>query len=75
MDFSKLPIRSVIVKETSLNPDGTNNFVGAYRYDGYSLFDILNTVKLQKKNAEEFPPIIDLYVEISNDKGEKVILS
>ena len=75
VDFSKLPIRSVIVKETNLNPDGTNKFVGAYRYDGYSLFDILNTVKLQKKNAEEFPPIIDLYVEVSNDNGEKVIIT
>lgn len=75
VDFSKLPIRSVIVKETNLNPDGTNKFVGAYRYDGYSLFDILNTVKLQKKNKEEFPPIIDLYVEISNDKGERIVLT
>ncbi|RPH30722.1 MAG: hypothetical protein EHM93_15305 [Bacteroidales bacterium] len=75
VDFSKLPIRSVIVKETNLNPDGSNKFVGAYRYDGYSLFDILNSVKLQKKNVVEFPPIIDLYVEISNDNGEKVIFS
>jgi len=75
VDFTKLPIRSVIVKETNLNPDGSNKFVGAYRYDGYSLFDILNLVKLQKKNANEFPPIIDLYVEVSNDKGEKVIFS
>ena len=75
VDFSKLPIRSVIVKETKLNSDGTNKFIGAYRYDGYSLFDILNTVKLQKKNAEEFPPIIDQYVEVSNANGEKVILS
>jgi len=75
VDFSKLPIRSVIVKETKLNPDGSNTFVGAFRYDGYSLFDILNEVKLQKKNAAEFAPIIDLYVEVSNDKGEKVIFS
>lgn len=75
VDFSKLPIHSVIVKETNLNSDGSNKFVGAYRYDGYSLFDILNSVKLQKKNVTEFPPIIDLYVEISNDKGEKVIFS
>jgi len=75
VDFSKLPLRSVIVKETSLNDDGTNKFIGAYRYDGYSLFDILNSVKLQKKNNDEFPPIIDLYVEVSNDKGDKVIFS
>ncbi|MHC1704267.1 MAG: hypothetical protein AB9846_10200 [Tenuifilaceae bacterium] len=75
VDFSKLPIRSVIVKETILNPDGSNSFVGAYRYDGYSLFDILNYVKLQKKNEIEFPPIIDLFVEVSNEKGEKVVFS
>jgi hypothetical protein len=75
VDFSKLPVRSVIVKEASLKEDATNQFIGAYRYDGYSLFDILNHAKLQKKNAEEFPPIIDLYVEISNDAGEKIVIS
>lgn len=75
VDYSKLPIRTVIVKESNLNSDGSNKFIGAYRYDGYSLFDILNSVKLQKKNIDEFPPIIDLFVEISNDKGEKVIFS
>jgi len=75
VDFSKLQKRSVIVKETLLKEDGSNAFIGAYRYDGYSLFDILNDRILKKKNAEEFPPIIDLYVEIENDKGEKVVLS
>ena len=75
VDFSKLSIHSVIVKETQLNPDGSNKFIGAYRYDGYSLFDILNSVKLQKKNINEFSPIIDLYVEVSNDNGDKVIFS
>lgn len=75
VDFSKIPVRSVIVKEASLKEDGTNQFIGAYRYDGYSLFDILNHAKLQKKNEEEFPPIIDLYVEISNDAGEKIVIS
>lgn len=75
VDFSKLTVRSVICKETSLNADNTNKFIGAYRYDGYSLFDILNSVILQKKNKEEFPPIIDLYIEISNDKGDKAVFS
>ncbi|HPV57851.1 MAG TPA: hypothetical protein PKW61_12030, partial [Tenuifilaceae bacterium] len=49
--------------------------IGAYRYDGYSLFDILNTVKIQKKNADIFPPIIDLYIEVSNNAGDKVVFS
>jgi hypothetical protein len=75
VDFTKLAKHSVIVKETLLKDDGTDEFVGAYRYDGYSLFDILNDRILQKKNAAEFKPIIDIYVEIENQKGEKVILS
>jgi hypothetical protein len=73
--FTKLQKRTVIVKETLLNEDGTNRFVGAYRYDGYSLFDILNDRILKKKNKAEFAPIIDTYVEIENAKGEKVIFT
>jgi len=75
VDFSKLQKHSVIVKETILKADGKDSFVGAYRYDGYSLFDILSDRILKKQNAAEFKPIIDLYVEIENDKGEKVIMS
>jgi hypothetical protein len=75
VDFTALPKRSVIVKEALLTGDSANSFVGAYRYDGYSIFDILNDRKLNKNNKEEFPPIIDSYVEIENDKGEKVVLS
>ncbi len=75
VDFSRLPVRTVIVKEALLNPDGTNRFIGAYRYDGYSLFDILQDYVLDKKNKETFRPIIDLYVVIENDKGEQVVLS
>ena len=74
VDFSKLPLRSVIAKEALLE-NGEEKFVGAYRYDGYSLYDILNNSLLQKKNVTEFEPIIDLYVEIENAKGEKVIVS
>jgi hypothetical protein len=75
VDLSKLSKHSVIVKETLLKEDGTDAFVGAYRYDGYSLFDILTNRIIKKKNVSEFKPIIDLYVEIENLKGEKVILS
>lgn len=73
-NLETLPLRSVIVKETLLN-NGKDKFVGAYRYDGYSLYDILNQCILKKKNEAEFPPIIDLYVEIENDKGDKVVCS
>jgi hypothetical protein len=75
VDFSLLKKHSIIVKETLLDSAGKDKFVGAYRYDGYSLFDILEKRILQKVNAEEFNPIIDMYVEIENEKGEKVVFS
>ncbi|MCX6251391.1 MAG: hypothetical protein NTX61_11645 [Bacteroidetes bacterium] len=75
VDLTLLPKHSVIIKETLLTADGKDKFIGAYRYDGYSLFDILNNRYIKKKNRETFPSIIDLYVEIENDKGEKVIIS
>ncbi len=75
VDFSKLSKHLVIVKETILQGEGQDSFVGAYRYDGYSLFDILNDRIIKKKNAAEYKPIIDLFVEIENSNGEKVILS
>ena len=75
VDFAGLAKRSVIVKEAVLDENGKNKFIGAYRYDGYSLFDILNNRVLNKKNKQDFHPIIDLYVEVENEKGEKVVFS
>ncbi|HPF02404.1 MAG TPA: hypothetical protein PLV06_01815 [Bacteroidales bacterium] len=75
VDFSSLPVHSVIVKEALLEPSGSNRFTGAFRYDGYSLFDILNMCVIKKANAEEFNSIIDLYVEVENEKGEKAVFS
>jgi hypothetical protein len=75
VDFSALPVRSVIVKEALLDSSGSDRFIGTYRYDGYSLFDALNDRILKKANNSEFSPIIDLFVEIENDKGEKVVFS
>jgi hypothetical protein len=74
VDFSVLPLHSIIVKETVIDGDG-DAFTGAYRYDGYSLYDILNERHLNKKNAKVFSRIIDLFVEIENDKGENVVIS
>ncbi len=74
VDLSRLPKHSITVKETTLS-DGAVGFTGAYRYDGYSVYDILDRVVLKKKNEAEFPPIIDLYVEITNDRGETVVFS
>ena len=64
----------MIVKE-ALADGNQNRFTGAYRYDGYSLYDILNHSILKKKNETEFPPIIDLFVKVENDRGESIILS
>jgi hypothetical protein len=75
VNFSELPLRSVIVKEAIPGANNEPSFVGAYRYDGYSLVDILNVFPVRKINAEEFPPLVDVYVLIENDKGQKVVLS
>jgi hypothetical protein len=75
VDFSTLNKHSVIVKETLLDSAGKDRFTGAFRYDGYSLFDILEKSIIKKANTEEFSPIIDLFVEIENDNGEKVVFS
>jgi len=75
VDLKSMTKHSVIVKEALLKEDEKNAFTGAYRYDGYSLFDILTDRIINKKNKEEFSSIIDLYVEIENDKGEKVVVS
>ncbi|NTW23217.1 MAG: hypothetical protein HGA37_00845 [Lentimicrobium sp.] len=74
VDFSLLPVRQLVVKETAFNGEN-GKFEGAYQYEGYSLYDILDKVVLKKKNETEFPPIIDLYVEIENADGEKIVLS
>ena len=75
VNLKEFPVRSVTVKETLLDGDGGNKFIGAYRYDGYSLFDILNTRKIKKTETNKFNPVIDLYVEVENEKGEKAIFS
>jgi hypothetical protein len=75
VDLSSLPLHSVIVKETLLDSAGNDKFSGAFRYDGYSLFDILNNRKIKKVNINEFSSIIDLYVDVENDKGEKTTFS
>ena len=75
VDLNKLPKRSVIVKEAILDEGGGNKFTGAFRYDGYSLLDILDNIKIIKTNADEFQSVIDLYVEIENASGEKTVFS
>jgi hypothetical protein len=67
--------REVMVKEAFYDHEKGIDFVGAYRYRGYSLFDLLHPFNYQKKNADEFKPAIDLYLVIENDQGKSVSFS
>ncbi len=67
--------REVFIREAVPGPEGIPEFTGAYRYRGYSLFDLLHPFEYQKENAEEFPPGTDLYIVISNDEGDSVVYS
>ncbi len=74
VELGSLPRRSLIVREARLEK-GAIAFIGSYRYDGYSLFDILKEKIVAKKNQAEFNSIIDLLVAVENARGDKVILS
>lgn len=74
VSFEGMPLRSVVVKETRLH-QGEDDFVGAYCYQGYSLSDLLDHVAVDKANKEEFAPIIDLFVMVTNEKGDTAVLS
>jgi hypothetical protein len=74
VNLGNLPRRSLIIREARLEK-GAIVFIGSYRYEGYSLFDILKEKVVAKKNQAEFRSIIDLLVAVENAKGEKVILS
>jgi hypothetical protein len=75
VNLRRLYKREVFYKQGTQSDSGTVNFVGAYRYRGYSMFDLLNPFILDKKNAEEFRPATDVYIIIENDKGDKVVFS
>lgn len=74
VNFRKLYKREVVVKEATIINDEVE-FIGAFRYIGYSLFDILHPYVVAKKNNDEFPPHVDLYIEVKNDKNESVVFS
>lgn len=75
IDFNKFYHREVFVKETMINNKNEPEFIGAYRYSGYSLFDLLNEYVPAKKNAAIFRPEIDLYIKVENDHGDYVVFS
>ncbi|GEM_PF-232625 len=67
--------REVYIKKSTYNKEEGVKFVGAYRYRGYSLFDLLHNFVMDKKNHKEFGPITDVYIVVENDKGESVVFS
>jgi hypothetical protein len=75
VDIAALPLRQVLVREARTTAEGHAEFVGAYVYQGYSLFDILRERTLKKKNEAEFGPIIDLMVAVENAAGETSVYS
>jgi len=75
VSYKKYGKREVIHKQATQNDSGRVDFFGAYRYRGYSLFDLLNPFFVEKKNAEEFVPTTDVYIIIENDKGDRVAFS
>ncbi len=74
VDLASLPRHSLIVREARTGKEGLA-FVGSYRYDGASLFDILKEKVVAKKNEAEMRSVIDLLVAVENAQGDKVILS
>jgi hypothetical protein len=74
IDLDNYYKREVFVKECTLNHNKME-FIGAYRYCGYSLFDLLHPFDVEKKNAEEFKSSIDMYVVIENAQGETTVFS
>ena len=72
--LEKLPWHSVTVREVIMESDSAK-FLGAFRYDGVALCDILSSVKIDKLSKEDFYPPVDLYVEVWNDAGEFAVFS
>ena len=74
--LSKFPLRTVTVKEAMYCKEGDSiAFLGAFRYEGYALCDILSAVKVDKESKEDLWPPIDLYIEVRNDAGDTAVFS
>lgn len=69
-----LPLCSFPYKEVKRNGDHLK-FIGSYYVTGYSLYDILKNVKVKKSNDKDFHPLVDLYLVIENDSGDKTVFS
>jgi len=75
INLKKYYKREVVLKESRFDIDSGIMFTGAYRYKGYSLFDLLHEYNLDKKNTALFRPQIDAYIKVENSNGESVVFS
>jgi hypothetical protein len=74
VELTSLPLCSIAIKEVVFE-NNKDKIKGAYFYSGYSLYDIINSKTVKKTNEKDFKPFVDLYVVVSNDKGEKTVFS
>ncbi len=74
VDLKALPLRSCAIKEVAPGKDKPE-FKGAYFYQGYSLYDVLNGKKVSKAKENSFSPFTDLYVVVENARGDKALFS
>jgi len=73
VNLKGLALHSVTVRQARWHQRG-REFVGAYRFEGVSLFDILRN-KAVRKRDDSFPPPVDLFLEILDGKGKRVFVS
>ncbi len=76
LSFDGLRERTVFVKELLPSEETPGyKFIGAFAYTGYSLSDLIKDVVVDKRNKTEFGLSLDLYVVVSNSKGESAVFS
>lgn len=74
VDLNGLPLRSAPIKDVAFN-EGKAVFKGAYYVTGYALYDILNDAVVRKSPENDFRPLVDMYVIVENDQGDKAVFS
>ena len=73
--FWECDSRTVVVKEALSGDNGEPYFVGAFRYRGYSLADLVKDAVVEKANREEYNLRVDMYVLVENADGESAVFS
>lgn len=74
VDLKKIYTREIVLREM-VSRNGQDEFIGAYRYIGYSLHDLLHEYLIEKKNAEAFRPQTDAFIIVENAVGDQVSFS